>query len=116
MSIWGELAGNFVDSVLNGKEINLLQAAEQALSASGGVNGLLASLNSAGLGEQVSSWIGTGSNLPVSAEQITQALSSDQMASIAKTLGIDISNLPQALAHFLPAAVDQASPSGTLVS
>lgn len=116
MSLWSELAGNLADRVLNGKEVDLMQAAENALSASGGVNGLLANLNAAGLGEQVSSWIGTGSNLPVSAEQIQQALSGDQLAGMAKALGLDVSNLPGLLARMLPQAVDQATPDGVLPS
>ena len=100
--------------VLSGKPVNLMAIAEQVFTNAGGVNGILSQLQAAGLGDQVASWIGTGSNLPVSADQIKSALSSDQMASLAKGLGIDIGNLPQLLAEHLPKAVDQASPNGVL--
>jgi uncharacterized protein YidB (DUF937 family) len=108
--------GSVLGDVLSGKPINLMAIAEQAFANAGGVNGILSQLQAAGLGDQVSSWIGTGSNLPVSADQIKSALSSEQMASLASALGIDVGNLPQLLAEHLPKAVDQASPNGVLPS
>lgn len=108
--------GSVIGDVLSGKPLNLASIAEQVFNNAGGLNGIVAQLQAAGLGEQVSSWIGTGTNLPVSADQIKSALSSEQMASLANALGIDIGNLPQLLAEHLPKAVDQASPNGVLPS
>ncbi len=114
MSFWGDLAGGLAEKLMNGQEINLLQVAESALGNSGGVGGLLDNLRSAGLGDQVASWIGTGSNLPVSADQIRQALCGEQLSGIAQALGLDPDALPQVLSHLLPNAVDKASPNGVL--
>lgn len=108
--------GSVVGDILGGRPINLMAIAEQVLSNAGGVSGILAQLQAAGLGDQVASWIGTGSNLPVSADQIRSALTSEQMAKLAGALGIDVGNLPQVLAEHLPKAVDQASPNGVLPS
>ena len=44
----------------------------------GGLQGLVQSFHDKGMGGLVSSWIGSGQNLPVSADQIHQALGSDQ--------------------------------------
>ena len=51
------------------------------LNQVGGLNGLQELMGKAGLGEQVSSWIGNGQNLPVSAEQIQSALGSGVVGS-----------------------------------
>jgi uncharacterized protein YidB (DUF937 family) len=123
VSLWGGIRmglfdglGSVIGDVLSGKPVNLMSIAEQVFANAGGVNGILSQLQAAGLGDQVASWIGTGSNLPVSADQIKSALSSEQMASLAGALGIDIGKLPQLLAEHLPKAVDQASPNGVLPS
>lgn len=108
--------GSVIGDVLNGRSVNLMDVAQQVFNNAGGVNGILSQLREAGLGDRVSSWIGTGSNLPVSADEIRSALSSEQMASLAGALGIDVGNLPQLLADHLPKAVDEASPNGNLPS
>ena len=46
----------------------------QNMQAEGGLGGLLSKFNQAGLGDQVASWVGTGQNLPVSADQLGQVL------------------------------------------
>lgn len=114
MSGWGDFTSSLISKFMDGNEGNLLQIAEQALGQQGGVQGLLASLSGGGLGEQVTSWLSTGSNLPVSADQISAALNSDQLSKLAAAVGIDASSLPDMLAKILPAAIDRASPDGTL--
>ncbi len=99
-----------------GGQGNLMSIAEKALADAGGLNGIVAQLQKAGLGDQVASWIGTGANLPVSAEQIKSALSSDQLAGIAASLGLHIDQLPQLLAEYLPKVIDAATPNGSLPS
>ncbi|MBI2779891.1 MAG: hypothetical protein HYX62_08980 [Gammaproteobacteria bacterium] len=52
----------------------------------GGIGGLVQSFKDKGLGDIVSSWIGTGSNLPISPEQIQQALGAE-LKCFCNTLG-----------------------------
>ncbi len=99
-----------------GGQGNLMSIAEKALADAGGLNEIVAQLQKAGLGDQVASWIGTGANLPVSADQIRSALSSDQLAGIAASLGLHIDQLPQLLAEYLPKVIDAATPNGNLPS
>jgi uncharacterized protein YidB (DUF937 family) len=80
----------------------------------GGLNAVIAKLQQAGLGEQVRSWIGNGQNLPITAEQLQQALGSDTVKQLAARFNIPIDQLSKVLAQQLPAAVDHASPDGTL--
>ncbi|MGC9269371.1 YidB family protein [Acidiphilium sp.] len=79
-----------------------------------GVSGLMQQFQQSGLGAHVASWIGDGQNLPVSADQIQQALGSPVIASIAQKFGVDPSMAASFLAQHLPAAVDQATPDGVV--
>ena len=76
----------------------------------GGLEGLVAKFEKGGMGEIVQSWISTGSNLPISAEQITAVLGSEQVQSLTHALGIDSSQL----AHALPGLIDHLTPNGQL--
>ena len=69
-------------------------------------------MGKAGLGEQVSSWIGNGQNLPVSAEQIQSALGSGVVSSLAGKLGLDASQASGMLAQVLPDLVNHLTPQG----
>ncbi len=80
----------------------------------GGLSAIVAKLQQAGFGDQVKSWIGTGQNLPISAQQLQQVLGSDLFKQLAARFGIPVDQLSTVLAQVLPAVVDQASPKGTL--
>ena len=78
----------------------------------GGLSGLVQTFHDKGLGELMSSWTGTGSNLPISADQIKQALGSDTVQKIAQKVGIsqDIASLH--LSELLPQIIDKLTPNG----
>ena len=80
----------------------------------GGLNAIVAKLEQAGFGDQVKSWIGNGQNLPITAEQLQQALGSDTVKQLAARFNIPFDQLARVLAQQLPQAVDHASPDGRL--
>jgi uncharacterized protein YidB (DUF937 family) len=80
----------------------------------GGLNAIVAKLQQAGFGDQVKSWIGTGENLPITADQLKQVLGSDMVRQLAAKYNIPIDQVAEVLAHQLPVAVDRASPDGKL--
>ena len=80
----------------------------------GGLSAIVAKLEQAGLGDQVKSWIGTGQNLPITAEQLQQVLGSDTVKQLAARFNIPVDQLSQVLAQALPGAGDSASPNGKL--
>jgi len=80
----------------------------------GGLSAIVAKLQQAGFGDQVKSWIGTGANLPITAEQLQQVLDSDTVKQLAAKFNIPIDQLAKQLAQKLPTAVDHASPDGRL--
>jgi len=113
MSIFDGL-GSVLSDVLAGRQVDYAAVATRIFDNAGGLQGIVSQLNSAGLGQQVSSWIGTGHNLPVSAEQIQAALSSDQLRDLAAKFGVNADDVSKLLAEHLPEAVDAATPNGTV--
>jgi uncharacterized protein YidB (DUF937 family) len=80
----------------------------------GSVGGLLQQLQNSGLGPQVASWLGSGANLPVSPDQLKQALGDERLRQMASALGLPLDQLLGHLSQHLPAAIDKMSPNGTL--
>jgi uncharacterized protein YidB (DUF937 family) len=80
--------------------------------ATGGLAGLVEKFQAGGLGDAVSSWVGTGHNLPISGDQIAAVLGSSQVQEIAQKLGIDPSVVSGQLAQMLPHVVDKLTPNG----
>ena len=78
------------------------------------IGGLLEQLQKSGLGAQVTSWLGNGSNLPVSADQLRGALGDERVRQIAASLGIPVDQVLGQLSQHLPATIDRMSPNGTL--
>jgi uncharacterized protein YidB (DUF937 family) len=96
----------------------LLQAAIAMLTNSqgqgGGLSGLLNQFNKAGLGNIVSSWIGTGHNMPISADQIRDALGGSHLGQLADSAGLSQDDAAQHLSEILPGLVDKLTPNGQL--
>jgi uncharacterized protein YidB (DUF937 family) len=80
----------------------------------GGLGGLVQLFNSKGLGDIMSSWIGTGENLPVSGDQIAHALGSEKIREIAEKLGMSGADTSNNLAALLPKIIDGLTPDGTV--
>ena len=82
----------------------------------GGLSGLIAKFQQNGLGEAVSSWVSTGRNLPISAEQLQSVLGNAQVQAIAQKLGLSTAAVAQSLANLLPQAIDHLTPNGQVPS
>jgi uncharacterized protein YidB (DUF937 family) len=109
----GQVLGQAVGDI----ETNALPAVlNQVLGKTdlGSVGGLVAKLQESGLGSQVASWLGNGSNLPVSAEQLRAALGNEQVKQLADKLGLPTDKILSVLSAHLPGAIDQMSPDGKL--
>jgi uncharacterized protein YidB (DUF937 family) len=93
---------------------SLLQGQGGAGGAAGGLGALLQQLQQGGLGDAAQSWVSTGPNLPVSADQLQSALGADRIDALAQQAGLPASDLSSQLAQFLPQVVDQLTPGGQL--
>lgn len=78
----------------------------------GGLGGLIAKFQQAGLGEVVGSWVGKGENLPVSADQISSVLGSEALSGLAAKLGVNPDTAASQLSSILPGLVDKLTPHG----
>lgn len=83
---------------------------------SGGLANLVNVCNQKGLGDVVNSWVSTGQNLPITAEQVQSVLGSSEVQALAARAGIDPQAAMEACAQILPLLVDKATPNGQLPS
>jgi uncharacterized protein YidB (DUF937 family) len=78
----------------------------------GGIAGLQKMFEEKGLGSIISSWISTGQNLPISAEQLQNVLHGGALQNMASKSGMDLSQLTSLFSQLMPHAVDQMTPNG----
>jgi uncharacterized protein YidB (DUF937 family) len=102
---------------LGGAENEILaKTLSSALSETslGSLQGLLEKLRASGLGPQVQSWLGSGPNQPITAQQLETVLGPTIVNKIADTLNMPPDQIFDFLAAHLPAVIDMLSPQGTL--
>lgn len=80
----------------------------------GGLSGLVESFRQKGLDDSISSWIGTGENRAVSAEQVQQALGEAKVQQVAQSIGTSSQEASSGLAALLPQLIDKLTPDGKL--
>jgi uncharacterized protein YidB (DUF937 family) len=80
----------------------------------GGLAGLVSLFEQKGIGGVVASWVGTGQNLPISAEQLESVIGSEQVRAIAQKLGFTPQEVSGHLAELLPQVVDKLTPGGSV--
>ena len=109
---------NFIDDMKN-KAMGSIADENPTASAAlemlknhpGGLSGLVQQFHE-GLGDVVSSWVGTGQNLPISAEQIQSVLNNDHVKAFAAKAGISPEVASAKIAELLPTIVDKLTPNG----
>ncbi len=102
----GGALGNILGSVLGGG---------QQGGAAGGLGGLTDMLSQLGLGDQVKSWVGTGENMPVTAEQIQNSLGQNgTLGQIANQAGVSETEAAGGLAELLPGLINKLTPNGQI--
>jgi len=80
----------------------------------GGENGLdlssiISKVTDGDLGETISSWLGSGENMPISMDSITDLLGSDKISEFASQLGLSEDSAKGALSDVIPNLVDKAT-------
>ena len=78
----------------------------------GGLGSLVQDFQDKGLGNVVSSWIGTGPNQPITAAQVESVLGTDRVRTIAGKLGLPPAAVTTGLAVVLPHVIDKLTPEG----
>ena len=111
--------GGAVGSVLGqGKSAGvtavLLQQLVAMLSKPGALGELTSKFQSAGLGNLLQSWIGTGQNMPIDAGALSQIFGQGDLGQLAQQLGISRDEAAGGLAQMLPDVVDRMTPAGQI--
>jgi uncharacterized protein YidB (DUF937 family) len=109
-----EMFGDNTSPMMDSKT-RLLQAALSMLAnngQTGGLSGLVERFQEAGLGNAVSSWIGTGQNVPITGAQVQQALGEGQLQQISEESGLPQNEAADSLSEILPNLVDKLTPAG----
>ena len=115
MGLLDELAGGLAGKLFSGGDKNKLFESIMGLinnPQTGGLSGLAQMFKDKGLGDAISSWISTGENLPVSADQIKHVLGMDQIQQISKNAGVPEEEASKGLAGLLPEVIDKLTPEG----
>ena len=105
-SVLGQLGGSGMATSA------LMALAFQLLQQNGGISGVVDKFRASGLGQHADSWVGTGANMPVSADQVTDVLGAGGLAQLAKKAGLSPDQASGGLAQLLPELVNQMTPSG----
>jgi uncharacterized protein YidB (DUF937 family) len=95
----------------------LLQAALSLVAnngQAGGLSGLVDRFREAGLDNVISSWIGSGQNVPITGEQMRQALGEGPLQQISEETGLNEQETAEHLSGMLPDLIDKLTPGGNI--
>ncbi|MBS0393082.1 MAG: DUF937 domain-containing protein [Proteobacteria bacterium] len=92
----------------------MMSVVNHVLEQNGGIQGVVNQFEQKGLGPTVRSWVSTGPNLPITADQLHQVLGSGAVQELAQKAGLSVPELTQTLAQLLPQAIDKLTPAGTI--
>src|SRR5580704_1217278 len=109
----GAGAGGISD-LLKGGLGGLLAGGAAGTVLSGGLNDLLKQLQQSGHSDTANSWVGTGPNKDISANDLASALGGDQINTLIAHTGLSRQDLLAGLSQYLPEAVNQLTPDGRL--
>jgi uncharacterized protein YidB (DUF937 family) len=115
MGLLDNLENEAVGKVLGGSSNPLAAGLLQTIqNQPGGLQGMVQSFHDKGMGGIVSSWVGSGANSPITADQIHQVLGSDQVKALAAKAGISPDEAGNAIAQLLPTLVNKLTPNGSV--
>jgi uncharacterized protein YidB (DUF937 family) len=115
MSFLEDMAGKEIGSLLSGSSNPLAASVMQMINNQpGGLSGLVQQFHDKGLGGLVTSWVGTGQNLPISADQLQHVLGSEQVKELSAKAGISPEAASSHLSELLPMLIDKLTPNGQL--
>jgi uncharacterized protein YidB (DUF937 family) len=133
MGLLDGLVGNVIGSMLSGNQAQnspgsvlgglgggsqarggnlLLQVALLMLQQNGGLEGVLNKFRRGGLAQQADSWVSTGQNMNISADQLQQVFGSSTISDLASRLGVSEDQAGSAMAQVMPEVINGLTPEG----
>lgn len=117
MGLLDSVLGAVVGQTQAGGNSQLIQLVRRMLAndaPGGGLAGLVEQFQRSGMADVVNSWISTGNNLPISADQLSNVLGPEALGQLAQQLGLSQGQAAAQLSDVLPQVVDQLTPGGQL--
>lgn len=117
MSLFTEIVQRLAGSDADSAQRQTRTLAESLLDMlqdenTGGIEGIRNRAQRLGLGDIVSSWIGTGQNRSISSDQLIEILGRDRVEALSQRAGIPASQGANVLSQFLPELLDKLTPEG----
>jgi uncharacterized protein YidB (DUF937 family) len=133
MGLLDGLIGNVVGSMLSGNQPQspldsvlgglggrkqaqsgnlILQVVLSMLQQNGGLEGVLDKFRQGGMAEQADSWVSTGQNMNISADQLQQVFGSSAISDLAAQLGMSEGQASSTMAQLLPDVINRLTPEG----
>jgi uncharacterized protein YidB (DUF937 family) len=97
-----------------GGDSDLIKGFTEMVSKGGGMQGLVSKFDAAGLGDKARSWVGGGSNEPITGQEMRQALGDEEVDQLAQKAGISPDEASDKLAKIVPEAVNKLTPDGQM--
>jgi uncharacterized protein YidB (DUF937 family) len=98
----------------DGRHADVVNAIGGFIQQQGGLENLINTFHQRGLGSVVSSWVGTGQNLPISPDQLAHVMGNAQVQAMAQKLGFSPQEMSGHLAEILPQVIDKLTPGGAV--
>ena len=116
MSFFDDLVEKVSGAGSQGQQAGLVEGVMGLLTnkETGGLGGLMQSFNQQGLGDIISSWVGTGNNATITSEQVQEVLGSDVIQQLAEKSGVSVDAAKAQLAELLPSLIDKVTPDGKI--
>jgi len=92
---------------------NTIEGFKQLITGEG-IEGLMKKFKSLGMDEVLSSWIGTGKNLPISKDQILKVFGEDKIKEFSEKTGVTMDKSQDIIKDMLPGIIDKISPNGKI--
>ncbi len=113
MGLFDSLVGSVLSNLGNQTDNPMLRSVATMLANhEGGIDGLIQQFKDKGMGDVIGSWVGTGQNAPISADQLKDVLGEGKIAEIANSLGISHGEAASQLSAALPQLIDKLTPNG----
>jgi uncharacterized protein YidB (DUF937 family) len=116
MSLFDDLVGRVSGAVKGSQQGGLVEGVMGLLTnkETGGLDGLIQSFKQQGLGDIISSWVGTGNNAAITPDQVQEVLGSDVIRQLAEKSGVSADAAKAQLAELLPSLIDKVTPEGEI--
>jgi uncharacterized protein YidB (DUF937 family) len=115
VGLFDSLIGSVLSNLGNQTDNPMLRSVATMLANhEGGIDGLIQQFKDKGLGDVIGSWVGTGQNASISADQLKSVLGEGKIAEIANALGISHGDAASQLSTALPHLIDKLTPNGQI--